>query len=43
MSIVHAVLFIPILSTRADKNSARADERKARGKALHCLLGILAI
>ena len=36
-----AVLFIPIISTRANKTPIRADERRARGKARCCLLGLL--
>jgi hypothetical protein len=38
-----AVLFIPILSTRANKTPTRVDERRARGKAHCCLLGLLEI
>jgi hypothetical protein len=33
MSIVRAVLFVPIPSTRPNKTWTRADERKERGKA----------
>jgi hypothetical protein len=41
MSIVRAVLFVPIPSTRANKTPTRADERRERGKARCCLLGLL--
>jgi hypothetical protein len=40
-SIVRAVMFTPILSTRANKTPTRADERKARGKGCLCLVGLL--
>jgi hypothetical protein len=33
ITIVCAVLFVPIPSTRANKTWTRADERKERGKA----------
>jgi hypothetical protein len=36
-----AVLFIPILSTRANKTPTRVDERRAREKVCRCLLGLL--
>ncbi len=43
MSIVRTVLFAPIPSTRANKTWTRANERKERGKARLCLLGLLDI